>query len=101
MRAAQQAPWMYSFMSEVGLKREFPAVLHGDNATLITLTLNMKGHARTKHIDIRHHYIRKRVALGEIGLIQIASEENLANIFTKPLPSILHQKLIRALKLDS
>lgn len=51
-RAAQQALWMYSFMSEVGLKHEFPAVLHRDNAASIALTLNTKGHARTKHINI-------------------------------------------------
>lgn len=100
-RAAQQALWMYSFMSEVGLKRELPAVLHGDNAASIALTLNTKGHARAKHIDIRHHYIRERVAEGEIQLVQIPSEENLADIFTKPLPRVTHQKLIRALKLDS
>lgn len=99
-RAAQQALWMYSFMSEVGLKREFPAMLHGDNAASIALTLNTKGHARAKHIDIRHHYIRERVAEGEIGLVQIPSEENLADIFTKSLPRVTHQKLIRALKLD-
>ena len=100
-RAAQQALWMFSFMSEVGLTRTFPAILHGDNAASIALTLNTKGHARAKHIDIRHHYIRERVAEGEIGLVQIPSEENLADIFTKPLPRVIHQKLVRALKLDS
>jgi len=99
--AAQQALWMYSFMSEVGLRHEFPAILHGDNATSIALTLNTKGHARTKHIDIHHHYIRECVAAGEISLVQIPSEENLADIFTKPLPHVIHQKLVRALKLDS
>jgi hypothetical protein len=100
-RAAQQALWMYSFMSEVGLKLEFPAILHGDNAASIALTLNTKGHARAKHIDIRHHYIRERVAGGEVELVQIPSEENLADVFTKPLPRVTHQKLIRALKLHS
>jgi hypothetical protein len=93
-RAAQQALWMFSFMSEVGLARKFPAILHGDNAASIALTLNTKGHAHAKHIDIRHHYIRERVAEGEIGLVQIPSEENLADIFTKPLPRVTHQKLV-------
>ncbi|EDR02685.1 uncharacterized protein LACBIDRAFT_308236 [Laccaria bicolor S238N-H82] len=45
--------------------------------------------------------IRERVAEGEIGLVQIPSEENLADIFTKPLPRVVHQKLVRALKLDT
>jgi hypothetical protein len=99
--ATQQVLWMFSFMSEIRFTRKFPAMLHGDNAASIALTLNTKGHACTKHIDIRHHYIRERVAEGEINLIQIPSEENLANIFTKPLPCITHQKLIRALQLDA
>ena len=99
--AAQQALWMYSFMSKVGLKLELPAVLHGDNATSIALTLNTKGHMHAKHIDICHHYIRERVVEGEIELVQILSEENLTNILTKPLPRITHQKLIQALKLHS
>lgn len=90
----QQALWRYSFMSQVGFKQEFPAVLQGDNTASITLTLNTKGHAHAKHINIQHHYIRERVAAGEIGLIQILSEENLTDIFTKPLPHNPHQKLI-------
>ena len=69
-RAAQQALWMYSFMSKVGLRCEFLAILHGDNATSIALTLNTKGHAHAKHIDICHHYIREHVAAGEISLVQ-------------------------------
>lgn len=84
--AAQQVLWMFSFMSEVSLKRELPAILHGNNAASIALTLNTKGHACAKHIDIHHHYIREQVAEGEIGLVQIPSEENLADILTKPLP---------------
>lgn len=88
-------------MSKVGLKREFPPILHGNNTASISLTLNTKGHAHAKHIDIWHHYIREQVAEGGIGLIQIPSKENLANILTKPLPCITHQKLIQALKLDS
>ena len=98
---SQQVLWMYSFMSTVGLAQKLPAILHGDNAASIALTVNTKGHVHAKHIDIQHHYIRERVAEGEIGLVQIPSEENLAGIFTKPLPRITHQKLIRALELDS
>ena len=99
-RAAQQVLWMYSFMSEVGLTRKFPAILHGDNASSIALTLNTKGHARAKHIDIRHHYIRERVSNGEIKIVHVPSEDNLADILTKPLQRVSHQKLVRALKMD-
>ena len=100
MHAAQQVLWMYSFMSEVGLTRKFPAILHGDNASSIALTLNTKGHTRAKHIDIRHHYIRERVSNGKIKIVHVPSEDNLADILTKALQRVSHQKLVRALKMD-
>ena len=81
-------------MSEVGLKHECLAVLHGDNAASIALTLNTKVHACAKHINIQHHYIRECVAEGAIGLAQIPSEDNLADILNKSLPHVTHQKLI-------
>ena len=77
---------MFSFMSEISLTHNFPALLHGDNAAFIALTLNTKGHMCTQHINIRHHYIREWVAEGEIDLVQIPSEENLTD--TNPVPYI-------------
>jgi hypothetical protein len=41
---------------------------------------------RTKHIDIMHHFVRERVADGDIKLEFIPGAENLADVFTKPLP---------------
>ena len=98
--AAQEVLWMYSFMSEVGLTHKFPAILHGNNTSPITLTLNTKGHMHAKHIDICHHYIRECVSKGEIKVLHVPSEDNLADILTKPVQRITHQKLIRALKMD-
>ena len=100
MRATQQVLWMYSFMSKVGLTRKFPAILHSDNASSIALTLNTKGHVHTKHIDIRHHYIREHVSNSEIKIVHVPTEDNLADILTKPLQQVSHQKLVRALKMD-
>ena len=98
--AAQQALWMYSFMSEVGLTCNFPTILHGNNTSSIAPTLNTKGNTRAKHIDIRHHYIREHVSNGKIKVLHVPSEDNLTGILTKPLQHITHQKLIRALKMD-
>jgi len=97
-RAAQQALWMYSFMSEVGLPQVYPATLLGDNAALIALTINAKGYARAKHIDIRHHYIREKVQEGMIKVMDVASADNLADIFTKALPRVQYDNIIRKLE---
>ena len=43
-------------------------------------------HDRTKHIDIRHHYIREVVARGDVKVVKISTHDNTADMLTKPLP---------------
>jgi len=100
-QAGQQAVWMISFMNEIGLPQKLPTTLYGDNMSSIALTLNHKGHSRAKHIDVRHHYIRERVEEGDIKVAHIPSTENLADILTKPLPRVIHQRIVRSLSLDA
>jgi hypothetical protein len=54
---------------------------------------------RTKHIDIRYHYIREKVADGTITINKIDSNDNLADIFTKALSRVLHEFLTSGLGL--
>ncbi|WVZ75656.1 LOW QUALITY PROTEIN: hypothetical protein U9M48_023691 [Paspalum notatum var. saurae] len=56
-----------------------------DNESTVKLTNNPVQHSRTKHIDIRHHFIRDHVAKGDIFLRNVGTKEQLADIFTKPL----------------
>jgi hypothetical protein len=56
-----------------------------DNESAIKIANNPVQHSRTKHIDIRHHFLRDHVAKGDIILCGVHSEEQLADIFTKPL----------------
>ena len=100
-RAAQQATWMFSFMSKAGLAQELLAILNGDNMSSIAMTVNNKGHSRVKHIDVRHHYICKHVQEGDIKIKHVPSSKNLADILTKPLPRIVHQCLVHGLLLDA
>jgi hypothetical protein len=52
---------------------------------LLKLLINPIQHSRTKHIDIRHHFLRDHVAKGDIILEGVRSEDQLADIFTMPL----------------
>jgi hypothetical protein len=56
-----------------------------DNERAIKIANNPVQHSRTKHIDIRHHFLRDHVAKGDIILEGVRSENQLADIFTKPL----------------
>ena len=56
-----------------------------DNTSAINLTRNPIQHSRTKHIDIRHHFLRDHVQKGDVSIEFISTENQLADIFTKPL----------------
>jgi hypothetical protein len=98
-RAAQQLKWMYSWMAEVGMKQELPGVLYGDNRGAVDLTKTTKSHSKVKHIDIRHHYIRELVQTGELKVDFIRGTENPADIFTKPLPRLAHERYLSELNI--
>ena len=56
-----------------------------DNTSAIAITHNPILHSRTKHIEVRHHFIRDHVERGHIELLRVGTEDQLADIFTKPL----------------
>ena len=56
-----------------------------DNESAIELANNSFQHSRTKHIDIRHHFLRDHETKGDITLSHVSTDKQLADIFTKPL----------------
>jgi hypothetical protein len=56
-----------------------------DNESAIKLANNPVQYSRTKHIDIRHHFLRNHEAKGDIALRHVSTKRQLADIFTKPL----------------
>ena len=65
---------------------EFSKIPHlCDNESAIKLANNPVQHSRTKHIYIRHHFLRDHEARGDIALRHVSTERQLTDIFTKPL----------------
>ena len=85
-RCAQQMVWMNSWLDEVEIEHSLPGLIKGNNHGAIALTKNTKNHGKVKHIDIQHHYIRDLLKSGEIAIEYVPLTENLADLFTKPLP---------------
>ena len=56
-----------------------------DNKGAIDLSKNPVQHSRTKHIEIRHNFLRENVQKGHISIEKVSSEDNIADILTKPL----------------
>jgi len=70
-----------------------PTIISCDNQSAIKLFDNPIFHARTKHIQIHHHYIQKQVQNDVMKITHVPSQDQIANIFTKPLGCTLFYKL--------
>jgi len=79
-----QLLWMRQTLMDYGVKCDKVPLLC-DNESAIKIADNPVQHSRTKHIDIRHHFLRDHVAREDIELFHVGTEKQLADIFTKPL----------------
>ncbi|GKB23166.1 hypothetical protein Tco_0862567 [Tanacetum coccineum] len=83
-KACQQALWMKQALVDYDIVLDDIPVLC-DNKGAIDLSKNPVLHSRTKHIEIRHHFLRDNVQKGNISIKKVSSEDNIADILTKPL----------------
>ena len=85
-QATKEAIWLRRLLFDLGFDSDGPTELSVDNQGAIKLTKNDEFHKRTKHIDVRYHFVREKVANEDISISYVPSKENLADIFTKALP---------------
>ena len=79
-----QILWMKQQLVDYGLMLDHIPI-KCDNTSAINLTKNPVQHSRTKHIEIRHHFIRDHVEKGDVVIEFVETSKQLADIFTKPL----------------
>ncbi|GJY87281.1 copia protein [Tanacetum coccineum] len=83
-KACQQALWMKQALIDYGVRLDDIPIMC-DNKGAIDLSKNPVQHSRTKHIEIRHHFLRDNIQKGNITIEKVTSEDNIADILTKPL----------------
>ncbi|PIL23012.1 hypothetical protein GSI_14319 [Ganoderma sinense ZZ0214-1] len=79
--------WLRSFIGQLFTPFAEAIPLNSDNQSAIALTRDHQYHARTKHIDIRFHFIRWVVEDKKIKLVYCPTEDMVADVLTKALPS--------------
>ena len=96
--AFKEALWLSGLLKEIGFLKEKPVIL-SDSQSSIQLCKNPIFHDRTKHIDVRYHFIHDIVGKNEIKLEKISSDENPADMGTKCLPIEKFSKRLKILSL--
>ena len=91
--AINEVLWQRGLLGEMGLTVDDASVVYGDNQSTITLSRNGVKSERTKHVDIKYHFVTERVNDGTIMLQWIPTTEQRADILTKPLGRVLFSKM--------
>ena len=97
--ACQEAIWLRRILRNFSSEQKSSTIVFEDNQGCIALAKNPVAHDRTKHIDIRYHFIRDLIESGDIDVKYKMTEEMLADILTKGMNLERHVKLCQEINL--
>ncbi|GJX59599.1 PLAC8 family protein [Tanacetum coccineum] len=80
---AQEITWIMLPLKELHQPTNYSVPLYCDNLSAIRLAENPIFYARTKHVEVHHHFIREKVLQGEINLKHVGTDGQVADLFTK------------------
>ena len=83
--ASREAVWLRKLVSDLFGTSLEPVVIHCDNQSCIKISENLVFHDRSKHMEMRYHYLRDMVQRRAISLRYVPTDEQTADVLTKPL----------------
>ncbi|KAL4011721.1 hypothetical protein IC575_028783 [Cucumis melo] len=98
--AIKEAVWLKRIVGEL-LSQEFIPIIHCDSQSDIHLMKNPSHHERSKHIDVKFHYIRNVIAQKDVELVKVHIVENLLDMLTKALSAHRFKYLLDELNVKS
>lgn len=98
----QELLWIQQIMGQMQYKGNdiIKTRVYSDNQSSIALSENPELHQRTKHIDIKYHFIRSHIANGSVDLKYISTKEVAADGLTKPLSAVAHKEFVKMLHME-
>jgi hypothetical protein len=83
--ASREAVWLRKILSDLFSAELEPTTIHCDNQSCIKLSKNLVFHDRSKHIEMRYHYVRDMVQKNILSIQYVPTAKQTADILTKPL----------------
>ncbi|GJY02985.1 ribonuclease H-like domain-containing protein, partial [Tanacetum coccineum] len=91
--------WIMKILNELNVKVSLPATINCDNSSAIQIVANLVFHERTKYFKIELFFLKEKVAVSIVKTVKVKYEDNLADVFTKCLSVVEHNKFYKLLKL--
>lgn len=92
--SAKEALYLRSLLRELDFCKCDLILIYTDNRGAECLAGDPMFHARTKHIDIKYHFIRESISADKLFLKHLPSQEMVADVLTKPLPRVSHERCL-------
>lgn len=100
-RVTAELAWLSRLLSELEVPNITPITVKCDSQAAIYIAKNPVYHERTKHIELDCHFVREKLGSGLISLSYTPTKQQLADVFTKPLPGIQHHSILSKLGLHN
>ena len=91
--AVAEVSWLRQLLVELHVPLRRTALVYCDNISIVYMSSNPVQHQRTKHVEIDLHFVRERVATGDVRVLHVPTSSQYADIFTKGLPSSVFTSL--------
>ena len=85
---AREAVWIHKLLAGLFGQIPEPTVIHYDNRSCVQMSMNPVFHDNLKHIETQYHFIHDMVQKGAVELKYISTDDQSADILTKPLPRV-------------
>jgi Reverse transcriptase (RNA-dependent DNA polymerase) len=94
-----EAAWLRQLLQELHTPLARATLVYCDNVSAVYLSTNPVQHQRTKHVEIDLHFVRERVAIGDVRVLRVPTASQFADIFTKGLPSTVFSEFRSSLNI--
>jgi hypothetical protein len=96
-----EACWLRQLLQELHAPLTKSTLIYCDNISVVYLSTNLIQHQRTKHVEIDLHFVRDRVAIGDIHVLHIPTISQFTDIFMKGLPTSVFSEFRSSLNIHS